>query len=741
MRSICLRYCLVAITVFTDSRSDAQTTEEGGLQEIVVTAQKRAESIQTVPVSITAITGAQASALGIGKPLDLQAQTPGLFAKTTSGDSAPIFYIRGIGLNDFFANNNPSASVYVDQVLQPFHPMLNFALFDTERIEVLKGPQGTLYGRNNTAGAINFITNKPTDALDGYVNADYGNYSDRRIDAAVSGPIIGSALTGRIAFYARRSDGFQTDEFTGQDVGGADAWATRGLLRWRPTDGVDILVNVHGGQDRGEDQWFKLVNSQNPKSTLQTCAPALAGRLVYDGSCTDVAGHYDPDSNVDHVGGTDSFFGTKKNNRAYGASITADLHVARATLTSISSYDWFRRYEPISSDGTPYVTVNTLFDEHIWAATQELRLTSDDSWPFQWIGGIFLSSDAIGGAEILQADEFLPLVTGIPAPLAAVQGYEQRTRSYAAFGQTNWKLTDQWHLVAGLRETEERKRFVGGSTLVQDYVNDIPLTHTDDLISANDVSGKLALQYFPWDKVMFYASLDKGFKSGGFNAAFSTNLAQLAPYAPEKLYSIELGEKSTLLDNTLTLDGAFYNYWWRNFQASVVTTSDNIPVQVLTNAGNARVYGFEAQVAWRPLSGLELQLNTNLLHTRITSGEYEGGGLSNAPKGTVGAVAQYEAPLFRSGLNWVGQLDGSYRSSVRFALGEAVPALGEQKGFTLLNGRIGVAAQDDHWHVEFWVRNITDRRYLVETFDQTPINLLQVWNAPRTFGVNLYWHF
>jgi iron complex outermembrane receptor protein len=518
-------------------------------------------------------------------------------------------------------------------------------------------------------------------------------------------------------------------------------WATRGLLRWRPTDWLDVLINVHGGQDRGEDQWFKLANSQNPKNTLQTCAPALAGALVYNGSCTDVAGHYDPDPNIDHVGGSNPFFGTKKDNRTYGSSITADVHLSRSTLTSISSYDWFRRFEPISSDGTPYVTVNTLYDEHVWAASQELRLTSDDSWPFQWIGGIFVSSDAIGGAQDLQADDFLPIVTGIPAPLAAVQGYEQRTHSYAAFGQANWQFAELWHLVAGFRETEERKHFIGGSTFVQDYVDEIPLTHTNDSISANDSSGKLALQYFPLDKVMFYASLDKGFKSGGFNAAFSTNPVQLTPYSPEKLYSFELGEKSTLMDNTLTLDGAFYNYWWRNFQASIVTTSDNIPVQVLANAGNARVYGFEAEAAWRPLHGLELQLNTNLLHTRITSGEYQGGGLSNAPKGTVGAVAQYEAPLFQSGLNWVSQMDANYRSEVRFALGEAVPALGDQKGFALLNGRIGVAGHNDAWHVEFWVKNLTDRRYVSETFDQTPVNLLQVWNVPRTYGVNLYIHF
>ncbi len=515
----------------------------------------------------------------------------------------------------------------------------------------------------------------------------------------------------------------------------------RGLLRWRPTDEWDVLVNFHGGQDRGQVQWFKLVNSQNPRNTVQTCTAALAGQLVYDGSCTDIAGHYDPYSNIDRVGGSNPFFGTTKNNRTYGTSISADWHMPRVTLTSISSYDWFRRYEPISADGTPAVTVNVLYDEHIWAAEQELRLTSDDSWPFQWIGGLFVSADAIGGAQDLQADDFLPLVTGIPAPIAAVQQYEQRTRSYAAFAQTTWKLNPSWRVVVGARVTDETKHFVGGSTFVQNYVNLIPLTHTDDSIRANDLSGKLALQYLPLDKVMFYASLDKGFKSGGFNAAFSTNPLQLAPYAPEKLFAAELGAKSTLLDNTLTINGAFYHYWWHNFQAQVVETSSNIPVQVLSNAGDARNYGFEWQSAYRPIAALELQVNANYLHTLITDGQYAGGSLSNAPKFTVGAVARYAAPIAGLPLEFVAQGDGNYRSKVNLELNGAVPALDQQSDFTIFNARVGLAALDEHWETDLWVRNVADRRYLVDVFDQSPINVLQVWNAPRTFGVSLNYRF
>lgn len=713
---------------------------QDALAEVVVTAQKRSENIQNVPISITAYSSAQLASLGIAQPIDLAAQTPGLFAKTTSGNSAPVFYIRGIGLNDFFANNNPSTSIYVDQVLLPFHPMLSFAIFDTQRVEVLEGPQGTLYGRNNTGGAVNFITNKPTDEASGYISADYGNFSDRRIEAAFGGPMA-PTLTGRLAVTAHRSDGFQQDEYSGRDVGGADDWAARGLLRWRPNDAWDILFNFHGGQDRGEVQWFKLVNSQNPNSTFTTCAPALAGRYVYDGSCTDVTGYHDPNSNIDKVGGSNPYFGTTKNNRTYGGSATMDIRLPRMTLTSLTSYDWFRRYEPISVDGSPQITVNTLYNEHIWSAEQELRLTSDRSWPFQWIGGVFFSADAIGGDQQLQSDEFLPLVTGIPAPLAAVQHYDQKTRSYAAFGQTTWTLAEGWHLVSGLRYTHESKQFIGGSTFIQDYVNYIPLTRTNDTITANDVSGKLALQYTPFDGVMVYASLDKGFKSGGFNAAFSSNPAQLLPYGPEKLWAAELGVKSTLLNNTLTLNGAFYNYWWRDFQAQVVETSSGIPLQVLANAGDARNYGFELQSAYRPLAGLELQLNANYLHTLITDGQYAGQTLSNAPKVTVGAVARYVRPLGDAPVKLVLQADGNYRSSVNFALAGAVPALDRQAGFGIVNARMGLTARDEHWETDVWVKNAANKRYLVDVFDQSPVNIMDVWNMPRTYGVSLNYRY
>ena len=186
------------------------------------------------------------------------------------------------------------------------------------------------------------------------------------------------------------------------------------------------------------------------------------------------------------------------------------------------------------------------------------------------------------------------------------------------------------------------------------------------------------------------------------------------------------------------LDAAVYDYWWRDFQAQLVeNSSTGIPLQILSNAGNARSYGLEIDSAWRPLRGLELQINANLLHTLITSGPFAGEGLSNAPKATLGAVVRYELPLGAWPLKLQLQVDGRAQSGVRFRLTQAVPALGYQSGFGILNARIGVASLEDIWTVSIWGRNLADKRYLVDVFDQSPINVLQIWNVPRTFGVSV----
>ncbi|MBZ0172023.1 MAG: TonB-dependent receptor plug domain-containing protein, partial [Phycisphaerales bacterium] len=358
------------------------------IEEVIVTAQKREQSVQDVSVSVTVFSGDQLAELGVAQPKDLTAQTPGLFAKNTAGDVQPIFYIRGIGINDFFSNNNPTASVYVNQVIQPFGPMLNFAVFDIERVEVLKGPQGTLYGRNNTGGAVNFITRRPTAEPDGFARVDYGSWDTFEFEGALGGALA-DTLNGRVAIYTRQSDGFQENLTTGEDVAKTDRLAGRMLLDWSPNEALDVLLDVHGGRENGEVQHAKLANSQDPTNPFVFCPAAAQGHVTYDGSCVDLLGYFDPNSDPHKVtgGNRGQGFDDSNLNHGFGSALTIDWQWSRMTLTSVTGYDRLLRHEGIDFDGAPHISTDNVFQDSIWAISQELRLTSDDSWPFDWIAG------------------------------------------------------------------------------------------------------------------------------------------------------------------------------------------------------------------------------------------------------------------------------------------------------------------------------------------------------------------
>jgi iron complex outermembrane recepter protein len=721
------------------AQAAAEEAKDTMLGEIVVTAQKRAESIQDIPVSVSAFSGEQLHALGISQAADLASQVPGLFSKTTLGDSAPTFTIRGIGLNDFVSNNNSPTSIYLDDVYQPFHPMVSFALFDMARVEVLKGPQGTLYGRNNTGGAIKFVAQRPTSDTSSSARLSYGRFQQFEAEAALGGA-LSEHLNGRVALFTRQGGGYQKDRLTGREMGDANRLAARVMLDWQASDSLSVLLNLHGGRDKGENQQFKLANSQNPANTFVPCAAAMAGIRTYDGSCTDLIGFTDPSSDRYLVSGHNGGFpeGPRRDNHGYGASLTADWRLGRVTLTSVSGYDRFDRSEGIDADGQPGFLADGRYDDSMHAFSQELRLTSDDSWSVKWIGGAFYSRDSIHVLQRLQSNDFLPIVTGLPPPLAAWQDFEQKTESFAGFGQVEWPLAEKLTLVTGLRYTNERKNFSGGSTFVSDLLGRIPLASTVDSITANDLSGKIGLNYKPSSELLLYVSASKGFKSGGFNAAFASSPIQLAPFNPEKLWAYEAGWKSTLLDHQLTFNGSVYYYDWRSFQAQVVTVNGGVPIQILSNAGDAEIKGAELEFNWQPSRKISGNLALNFTDSSIKKGQLKGQPVANTPKFAASAYFRYTQPMGR--LSGFAQADYNYRSKVNFRL-NAVTGLSQQQGYGLAGIRLGLATPDDRSSLEVAVRNISDKAYLVDAFEQLPINILDVWGAPRQWSVSLSHRF
>lgn len=298
-------------------------------------------------MAVTVFTGDDIREQRLGQPIDLAAQTPNLNINETFGNSITNVSIRGLGLNDYAVNNNPAAGIYIDEVYLVSPAMLGFQLFDLERVEVLKGPQGTLYGRNTTAGAMKFISRKPTEEYEGYLSADYGRYDHFILEGALGGKIA-QGLTGRVAVQtSQRNDGFQLNRATGGKVGDIDRTAWRGLLNWKPSGALDILLNIHGGVDKSDTLLVKVDNSFTPEDD----------------------GIADPYSSA---AGND----TELDNENYGVSLTVNLDLSDAlTLTSVTGYEDYERSHDEDRDGSALVHLDGLFLNDIEQVSQELRLT------------------------------------------------------------------------------------------------------------------------------------------------------------------------------------------------------------------------------------------------------------------------------------------------------------------------------------------------------------------------------
>ncbi|HSN72030.1 MAG TPA: TonB-dependent receptor plug domain-containing protein, partial [Steroidobacteraceae bacterium] len=321
-RSTVLATTILA-TLQAAATANAQT-EMNQLEEIVVTAQKRAQSFGDVGITVSVFTGDTIAEMGFEQLTDLSSQTPNVQIKDVVANSVPNVTIRGVGLNDYAANNNPAAGIYVDEIYLVSPAMLSFSLFDLERIEILKGPQGTLFGRNTTAGTVNFISRKPGDELDGYVNLDYGRFERFVAEGAIGGPLSDTVSARVAAQTVQQGEGWQTNRLNGEKVGEVDRTSARALLSWEPSDDLSVLLNVYGGQDDSDVYLIKIDNPFTPEDDGDT-DPFRSGASVP----------------------------TVMDLESKGASLSIDWNLADSlTLTSITGYKDFSRWHVEDRDAS-----------------------------------------------------------------------------------------------------------------------------------------------------------------------------------------------------------------------------------------------------------------------------------------------------------------------------------------------------------------------------------------------------
>ncbi|MDB6091380.1 MAG: TonB-dependent receptor [Gammaproteobacteria bacterium] len=701
------------------------------LTEIVVTAQKRAQNLQEVPVAVNAFTGAQLSEAGVVQPLDLAEMTPNLTAKNGVGNTAPIFALRGISLNDFATNGTQPVGVYLDEVYLANNSQLSFQTMDMERVEVLKGPQGTLYGRNTTAGAVSFITNKPTNQFDSRLSLTAGEWDLFSAEGYVNGPLTEN-LSGRFSLSAERQlKGFFEDDATGRNWGQSRRASWRGQLLWNLGD-THILANLHGGIDKSDNWYYKWIGEavpgQTTVSTQDAALAAVANPNIYHGN---------------HA------FSPSIDNLSNGLTLSADHDYGLATLKAITGIEDLEYARTEDYGSIPVPNGWNDYAGHLLQYSEELRLTSNGDHAWNWIVGAFVGHDRLRENDLyneLQNPLYYTYVFG--------ENYVQTTTSAALFTHNEVRLTDALRLTLGLRYSDEQKRYRGGTTALGGdhssnvfFPNDtvcVPNCLVDSVLKYREPTGNIGLDY-RFDNVMLYSSASRGYKSGGVTGFYVTDSGAKQPYKPEFINAYEVGFKSSWAGNTLRLNGALFYYDYKDLQAFGVIGNEFR----IFNIAKSRVDGVELESSWLPFTGFKWDLGLGLLHTKVLESDIQtidpsgnfvgivGNRLGNAPNLELDSGMSYHWPVSDKLMASV-VVDANWRGGTFYYV-QGDPRQ-FQPAYVLVDPRLTLSDAADVWKISLWAKNVTNKKYYREIFNDGA-SVIGFPAAPRQIGASFSYHW
>lgn len=726
------------------------------LEEIVVTAQKREQNLQDVGIAVTAFSGDQLKELGFVTTTDLVQQTPGLTYVPPFGDgNNAAFTLRGVGLNDFSEHNESPVAVYVDEVYQATLAGLGFQLFDLERAEVLKGPQGTLFGRNTSGGLVHMVTRRPTDTFEGYGEATFGEYDQMRFEGAAGGPIT-DTLAGRVSFLYHDHDGYRETRAPGlKDANSTDAWALRGQLLWQPTAELEILASAHyATADQVAATYEHASTTFAPDGVTEVFLPAN----VVNPICAGVGGLTGPGQDCFGYRDTDGDpYATDNDRQTFldldtaGVSLHVEWQVAGMTLTSISAFEYLNKFfgEDTDMGPVPAIAVTNPVDSQQWS--QELRLAGERD-RLRWTTGFFyFNRDVRTGSR---TD-----VSGIGLVNDNTEDSDL-TESWALFGQLEYDINDQWTAIGGVRYTDEEREF---EMIARDDLGNTPLflglspvpipgfvvfdfteATVGDLTKqeGDNVSFRFELDWRPLDDVLVYASVARGVKGFGFNFAIDgtgilggSTAAQI-PFDEEKLMAYELGVKSTLFDGRARLNGSVYYYDYSDFQAFSFEGLTN----VVSNK-DAEVVGFEAELIANPWERWEFSFGLNVQDAEVkdvTSANFFTGALVTrdrdmvlTPDITFNGLGRYQWPMF--GGNMALQMDFRVVGEQYFDI--ANNPITKEDAYVVGSGRLSWTDATDAWQVALWVKNISDTGYRTYAIPVTSLGFTQqMIGQPRWIG-------
>lgn len=704
--------------------SDASTAARS-IEEIVVTAQKREQSQQDVPISMAAFTGEMVETAGAFDITGINGLAPNVVLQTQGlVPNVPMFSIRGMNHSDPDPNSDPKISTVIDGVYVPFVAGALLDLFDLERVEVLRGPQGTLFGKNNLAGTVNVTTARPSGEFGSTVRATVGENGLRHYQGRINtASFADDTLAAKLAVSKRDYDGYSKSITTGSRLGGVDVKAARGSLAFTPNENLDATLIVDYTKDQVDGP-----------SGHSLGVPAIAGRVYRS------AQSFDPFTETETT----------------GVTLQVNWSVGEGALSLVAGHrdlDYFNRGDFDGLPNNPGLDVTRIFEGDYQSV--ELRYASALDGRFDYIVGLYYLQD-----------DWNQINDVIVNPVVKTFGInEQQGKSYAAFAQGNLHLTEAWTLTLGGRFTRDEKDFallsqtIVGGNLASQFV--APLED-----SWTNFSPRVAAEFRPQANVMVYGSVSQGYKGGGYNSR-GTLPENIGPYDEETVTAFEVGVKSDWLDGLLRANGAIFFNEYKDLQSSVTRQGSVRTENITTNIAEVETSGIEIELTWLPSANLRLGLNLAYLKSEFSKfcDDVDGpspvafasdcGGpitpvlvngatqflvaedqthldLANAPKYSGSVLVDYDIPLRAGAIT----LHGDVRYTDRYNTW----GRDNDRGFVrdavaLVNANVSYETQDSQFQVMLYGRNLTDKEVMSGAI-RTGVNpLIQYYQPPREFGL------
>ena len=730
------------------------------IQDIVVTAQKRSENINNVGISITAVTGDALVSQGVLSPADLVRVVPGLsYARSTYG--VPVYTIRGIGFYDTSLAGSPAVSVYVDEIPLPYSAMTTGAGLDVERVEILKGPQGTLFGQNSTGGAINYISAKPTPEFAAGLDATYQSFGEAIVQGYVSGP-LSDTLGVRVAARVNKGGDWQRSHTRNDKIGGSDQLIGRVLVNWQPTDRFSAELNLNGWRDRSDNQQGQFGGF----TSALTVVPAVV-RAAPTPPRSNRFADWDPGKEF----ARDDKFYQIAARAQYELNDTVDI-------TSLTSYTKLTRYSVNDTDATALPAQTVIQLGHTRSFYQELRANAELGPRVKLLLGGNYGHD--------KTYESLANITPAGFSSNAFTSAEgvgtTKVSRFAIFGSLDFELLDRVTFQGSARYSESCRDYVGcsrgyngdnslgilvataGNRLRGTPVAIAPGTCATlgpaptftpgpyvDSLSEDNISWRANLNWQATSTALFYANVSRGYKEGGFPLSGASFSFSLGPVVQEKVMAYEAGFKLGLADRHVQLNGAVFYYDYSDKQIRGRVTDPVIGRQNrLLNIPKSRVQGAEINATILPFQGLKLDLGATYVDTKI-QGTYLGASdaVGNAinvdgqkfpltPDWQVQADVEYRFPVSTSVELFVGA-HYNYQGGTNSGLGD-LPVLAVPS-YQLVDLRAGAELMDGRLSLTAFARNLTKEYYWTFVSFAAPNTAARYTGRPRTFGATLSYRY